>query len=83
MSTKIPNAPLRAAFLRSNLTAAEVARRAGWWSSGGVDTSRVNRTLGLMQETSRGESRFRESVDVEIVALLAEAIGVAPWEVGA
>jgi transcriptional regulator with XRE-family HTH domain len=84
---KAPVAPLREAFLASGLSAAEVARRLGWsWMRGPYlyyDSSRVKRTLGLLDDVSGvtgGRSR-RVVVDVELISRIADAIGVMPWEV--
>jgi hypothetical protein len=88
---KIDNTRLRDAFIASGLDAAEVARRVGWILLRGgredADTSRVRRSLGLLQETGISRtgkrSRFmRTRIDAENAALIAEAIGVAPWSVG-
>lgn len=88
---KVPNERLREAFLASPLSVGEVALSIGWVTqrhgrmSG--DTSRLRRTLGLLPESKRGRNGLpcrymRSNVDAEIVGLIAEAIGVAPWEVG-
>jgi hypothetical protein len=85
---KIDNTRLREAFLASGLTAGEVARRVGWYCSHGSrgvrrDHSRVKRTLGVTRSSNgHGRSNLRRLIDAETAALLAEAIGVAPWEVG-
>ena len=79
---KVPNDKLRAAFEASGLPAAEVARRMGWWVGHDADGSRVKRTLGLLEDRNgKGHRARRRLVDAEIVALLAEAVGVASWEV--
>ena len=82
---KIANTALREAFLASGKTAADVARRLGWDSGNGADTSRVRRKLGLLPERSgsNGRKSFTRHIDAETAALMAEAIGVMPWEVGA
>lgn len=81
---KIPNAPLREAFLASGLSASEVARRVGWSKDGWVDASRVRRTLGLTDDRGvKGYRSRRAMIAAETAANLAEAIGVMPWEVGA
>jgi DNA-binding transcriptional regulator YiaG len=88
---KIDNTRLRDAFIASGVDAAEVARRVGWVLLRGgredADTSRVRRSLGLLLETGISRtgkrSRFmRTRIDAENAALIAEAIGVAPWSVG-
>jgi predicted transcriptional regulator len=85
---KVPIAPLREAFLASPATAADIARELGWWDvKRCADSARVKRTLGLLPDfgkPSNGNGRprsYRTLVDAEIVALIAEAIGVAPWSV--
>jgi hypothetical protein len=85
---KVPVAPVREAFLASGRTAVDVARRAGWMytrSSGltVADGSLVKRSLGLLDDSSGGTGRRsrRKVMDAEMAATLAEAIGVAPWEV--
>lgn len=85
---RVDNAKLRAAFERSGRTASEVARHMGWWcangsGSGWADVSRVRRTLGLLHDVSSrtGRRSTRQLIDAETAALMAEAIGVMPWEV--
>lgn len=84
---KVPNDRLREAFLASGRSAADVARSLGWDSGKGADTSRVRRTLGINRSTStpsRGQGRYhsrRRLIDWETGALIAEAIGIMPWEV--
>lgn len=50
------------------------------------DGSRVRRTLGLIDDvsykTGRAYRARRTLVDAEHVAMIADAIGVAPWAVG-
>jgi hypothetical protein len=80
---KVPNDRLREAFLASDRTAADVARALGWDSGHGADTSRVRRTLGLLDDIAgqRGHRSRRRLIDWETGSLIAEAIGVMPWEV--
>jgi hypothetical protein len=86
----IPNAPLREAFLASGRSACSVAREIGWMcrTSSGVngDGARVRRALGIIANVSSNNGVKRRSVfsriDAEFAALIAEAIGVAPWEIG-
>lgn len=83
---KVDNAALREAFLRSGRSAADVARAAGWtFESGGrikPDSSRVRRTLGLIDDVSAGGWRSRRKlIDAETAEILADAVGVAPWTV--
>jgi hypothetical protein len=69
---QVPVAPLREAFLRSGLTATEVARAAGWVRHQ-ADCARVARSLGL-----RGSQEF---VTYANALVLADAIGVDPVDV--
>jgi hypothetical protein len=87
----VPVAPLREAFLRSGVTATEVARVFGWLRSRKgrrghryvvADSTRVLRTLGLASYWSKGGVYVRTYVGEERAAELARAIGVAPHEVG-
>lgn len=85
---KIDNTKLRDAFLKSGLEAAEVAARVGWTIRGvNGDTSRLRRSLGLIRESTRSSTGkhhwcVRTRIDAENAALIADAIGVAPWSVG-
>jgi hypothetical protein len=87
---KIDNAALRRAFEAAGVPSTEVARRLGWVRisgprsrrKSGADGARVRRALGLQDETSRGTRVRRRLIDAETAALIAEAIGVAPWSVG-
>jgi hypothetical protein len=80
---KVPNDRLRDAFLASDRTAADVARSLGWLDKRGkAESSRVLRTLGLKDDVSgRGTRSRRRLIDWETGSLIAEAIGVGPWEV--
>jgi DNA invertase Pin-like site-specific DNA recombinase len=81
---KVPVAPLREAFERSPLTAAEVAGELGWWAGDGkADCSRVKRTLGLLPTTSgsTGSRSRRTLTDAETVMRIADIIGVGWWTV--
>jgi hypothetical protein len=87
---EVPVAPIRDAFLRSGLSASEVARRVGWMRtrrtrrSPVADATRVRRTLGLAQyDPGHGhEKRFREFCDPEMAWALAKACGADPMDVG-
>jgi hypothetical protein len=80
---KVPNDRLREAFLASGRSAADVARFLGWEGSrGGADGSRVRRKLGILPGISpRGTRSHWRLIDWEAGSLIAEAIGVMPWEV--
>jgi hypothetical protein len=84
---KIDNTRLRDAFLASRLEAVDVARSLDWVAERRgrlqADGSRLRRTLGL-QKTRNGQGRvqYRKMIDAETAALIADAIGVAPWSVG-
>lgn len=74
-----PVAPLREAFERSGMTTGELARALGWvGSNGSTDSGRVKRALGMT--TNKG--RAIEHIRSERASVLAEAIGVAPHEIG-
>lgn len=69
------NRPLREAFRNSGLSAAEVARRAGWVDGQGTaESHRVLRSLGLAAEHSGKE---RQRVGWEVARALADALGVS------
>lgn len=90
---KIDNASLREAFLRSGMTAADVARSIGWLYAHRssrplqADGARVRKVLGLEDTVSRTRGRTYRSrrimIDAETAGLIADAIGVGPWEIGA
>lgn len=77
---KIPNDKLRAAFLASRRSASEVALRVGWLSPR-ADASRVRRTLGITLSRAGGRQQYRRLIDVGTAERLADAIGVAVWEI--
>jgi hypothetical protein len=79
---KVPNDRLREAFLASGRSPADVARVIGWRGTNGTPNGgRVRQTLGLNADGSRGRRRYRRLIDWETGSLIAEAIGVMPWEV--
>lgn len=91
MAHRIPNDIFRKRFRELEkvdfITFADVAYRIGWVtkSKNGVekpDSSRVARTLGLVEETVRGERKYRESMTVANALKLCEALHIDPWEVG-
>jgi hypothetical protein len=84
-------APLREAFLRSGISANEVARRLGWmrpawgkYRSPQPDQGRLTRALGLRPyNPGHGyPQRFRSGIKHETAEQIARAINVDPWEVG-
>lgn len=79
---KVDNAKLREAFVVSGRSAQDVARGMDWRAGASADGSRVSRALGLLPDLScLGRRSVRRMVDAETAALLAEAVGVQPWEV--
>lgn len=78
----VENDKLRKAFLDSGLSASEVARRIGWYSSR-PDASRVLRRLGV-NPTKRGGQRATNSTHIQsdAAALITEALGLDPVDVG-
>lgn len=82
---EIPVAPLREAFERSGLTAAEVARVLDWRDPRGrIDGRRVKRALGIVPVAmGRGYGpKCVRSTSYERALKLADAIGVDPVDVG-
>lgn len=87
----VPVGPLQERFLRlrerGEITATEVATRCGWIRSdtGGPDSTRVKRALGLKEALARGgeERRVAQTkVRYETAVLLAEALHMDPFEAG-
>lgn len=89
---KVPNDKLRATFEQSGVSAHEIALRLGWTCAPGRsptkrvtpggDGSRVKRTLGLLPDVNGGGRRStRTMIDAETAGLIAEALGLAAWEV--
>ena len=77
---EVPVAPLREAFLRSDVTASELARRLGWVRP---DSSRVGRQLGLLQSCD-GRTRqpyIRETTTYERALEICAALGIDPVDV--
>jgi hypothetical protein len=84
----IPNQPFRERFKlleeREGLTLAEVAYRVGWVAKDSrngnekPDSSRVARTLGMVQENGRS----RDAVSYDNAVLLCDALHIDYWEVG-
>jgi ribosomal protein S27AE len=83
-------APLRDAFLKSDLTASEVARRLGWSRGRSYtgapmpDGSRVRRALGLcLYDPGKGyPKKYRERMTHDMAERLMRAMHLDPHEVG-
>lgn len=80
---------LREAYLHSELSASEVAKRIGWLHDDGKgymkgDTSRVQRTLGLKPYDPGNGSpiKYRTEIRYETAELIARAINVDFRDVG-
>lgn len=82
---RVPIAPLREAFERSGLIAADVARTLDWYDyNGRADGHRVKRALGIIPSgfgRGYGNKRIR-STSYERALMLADAIGIDPVDVG-
>ena len=72
---RVALAPLREAFLRSELTPSDVARRVGYERGGRPDTLRVRRVLGLTDEP-------KSAVNYDVAMLLVRALDIDPASVG-
>lgn len=80
----IPNELVREAFLRSGLSAGEVAIKIGWMQRGKGDGARLKRALGVLRcRDENGSTYVNRRINVETATLIAEAIGVDLWEIGA
>lgn len=77
----VSNEPLRRRFEESGESLSDLATRLGWRSttSGSLQTSRVARTLGLMERT-RG--RTQSVIRYETAVALAKALHMDPFEAG-
>ena len=87
----VPIDPLQERFLKllekGEITATEVALRCNWMRSdtGGPDSTRVRRALGLKECLTRGgelEKKVQTKVRYETAVLLAEALHMDPFEAG-
>jgi hypothetical protein len=71
-----------------DLTLADLAYRIGWiarCSRTGKekpDSSRVARTLGMVEESVRGERKLRDYVSYNNALVLCQGLHIDPWEVG-
>jgi hypothetical protein len=77
---RVPVAPLREAFLRSGVTAYELARRLGWTKP---DPDRVEKQLGLRRDTNgHGSSTTLRGTTSQARALeIIRALDIDPVDV--
>jgi hypothetical protein len=81
--TDVDVTPLRDAFLRSEVSLAELCRWLEWLKPNGTpDTSRLGRRLGLLPSTSHGQRQVSKRIGIDTAALIADALSIDPWEVG-
>jgi hypothetical protein len=78
---RIPNAPMREAFVASRMTSSELARELGWQSpSGKYDTTMVMRTLGLHNSRNvlngKVYTSANRTMDIDNARLMCRALGV-------
>jgi len=83
MPDRIPNAPLREAFLESGLTLSEVCYRLGWTRMQNArviaDVSPLKRALGLQPWTNgQGRSYTSRLVGTEKAARILRALDLDP-----
>ena len=85
---RVPNDQIREAFLRSGLSASEVAIRCGWYIGGNQtegDSTKVRRALGIAPSISVTKyDRYRRTqmtVSEADAVLILRAIDVAPRDV--
>jgi hypothetical protein len=76
----IPVGPLRDAFLRSGVSASELARRLGWTRP---DSLRVHRQLGVTIDRNGHGSpvRHRETMSTARAYEILDALGIDPLDV--
>jgi hypothetical protein len=80
----IANDDLRTAFVRSAVSASDVARALGWHGRSGSGAQRVRKAVGLEDDRSTGGYRKRRAtIHRDLAARIADAIGVDPWAIGA
>lgn len=84
---RVPNTVLREAFLGSGITTCELARllgherlREGRWLT--ADDSHVVRALGLKRYRSHGKWIMQASMEEGTALRYANALGLAPYEIG-
>lgn len=84
---KVPNEPLREAFLASGMTAYALAKAVGW-NKASADSSRVARALGMLRNsaTVRNGKRyvpgFNTRMPYDLAVRIAHIVGADPVEVG-
>ena len=80
---RVPNGPLREAFLSSHLTASEVCAAMGWYRdrpgtkprTNHVDTTRLMRTLGLHTSMKDGSRGWYHTLSEERARALCRVLG--------
>lgn len=88
---KIDNASIRDAFVASTVTPTTIARALGWTfvdrsGCSKPDVTRLKRTLGIVDTVGGHHGQYRQRrrmIDAETAGLIAEALGLQRWEVGA
>lgn len=79
---EIETAKVRAAFLQSGMTKADLARALGWVEP---DVHRVNRVLGFQKDRYNGKrvpSHPRVKMTYALAEKIVKAIGCSPYDVG-
>jgi hypothetical protein len=91
---RVPNAPLREAFLASGLSAKVVAERLGWMRRPTpatrrrghlADDTRVRSALGLKRSAPSRHGRVptvRQTLDYDVALQIARALDLDPVDVG-
>jgi len=82
----VPVEPLAEAVLRSGIPFAVIAKNCGWLRADRIDSgdaTRLKRRVGLATYTTRGRRGCRQRfISYDNAVIIAEAIGVAPVDVG-
>lgn len=76
----VPNKEIREAFLRSALSASDVANYCGWFRGKykQADDTRVNRALGLMKVKNKSGYAFNKRMHEETALKIIEAMNYDP-----
>lgn len=82
MKGRVPVEPFREAFERSDMSATEVALRAGWTSRGRPEGGRVTRHLGLRPYRCRDRWLLVELLAPPTAERLCRALDLDPVDVG-